>query len=872
MKHVRLLIYILFFSRAIFTWAGDDIGGLSFRAYEYSKDERTSFIIPSGNQDLKFGKYLSLSFDLKIRQKGEHFGYVFRMIINNNHSLNLVLINPVKEDPYLCFIKDQQYLGKVCSQEEMNIYKWNRVKIELEQEKDTLFIKSNGLLISKEVYLSRHSSVRVCFGANKLASYTTSDVAPVILKDVRIGFAHDRIKYEWPLEQAISDTLLQDESQRMTAYISNPEWNINEHMYWKHVRTMSFSSKTYPVPDEVRSACYFITKDRIVKYDLVRNAAVEYIFSPHIDVERITNQFLSIPSKEGGSQLVYYDFEKPDGENLSFFDFQTKNWSVPIRRNRKSSYTQHNRFFNEKDSSIVQMLGYGFHSYTRELNRISLSGEIVRGELSDIITPRYLSAIGKTDSVVYIYGGLGNDLGKQEFGVSHYRDLYKLNLKDYSLEKKWVIPENTYSEVVASTLIIDEMKGMHAKGLFFIPGRFSSALVLKDLNLENGEEEALGDTLPYTFLDVNSHADLIYLPSEKCYYAVTVHQTEGNNYEANIYSISSPVLPLQNMTIQKKSFALWKVFLACVCLIGLGAIGWRLRVVGKDKKRKTTFVSQQEVPQKEKVDFAVDDSAEEIQEGGLLYPTLETPVSNTIPGIYMLNGFQVINRDLKDITGKFTPIMRQLLSVIILYSHHNNKGISNIKLKELLWFDKSEESFSNNRSVNIRKIRLLLEEVGDTEISSANGYWYFFNKGHIYNDYMAANQLIAKMAPLNTVHKEDLDKLLSLASFGQLLPNMQFDWVDGFKADYSDSMIELLSKLRDSEQYIMNDALRIQISNCILRFDSLDEESVRIKCCALVALKRMGMAYATFDQFTKEYKQILNEDFKYSFDQFISGT
>ena len=108
----------------------------------------------------------------------------------------------------------------------------------------------------------------------------------------------------------------------------------------------------------------------------------------------------------------------------------------------------------------------------------------------------------------------------------------------------------------------------------------------------------------------------------------------------------------------------------------------------------------------------------------------------------------------------------------------------------MLWYDKSEESFSNNRSVNIRKIRLLLEEVGDTEISSANGYWYFLNKGHVYNDYTIANQLMQKMAPLDVVHKEDLEKLLSLASFGQLLPNMQFDWVDSFKADYSDSMIE----------------------------------------------------------------------------------
>lgn len=870
MKYLRLLFYILFFSKAMLTWAVDDIGGMSFRSYEYSKDERTSFIIPSGNQDLKLKKYFSLSFDLKIRQQGEHFGYVCRMIIDNKHSLNLVLVNPVKEDPYLCFIKDQQYLGKVHSQKDANIYKWNKLKIELKHEGDSLYIKNNGLLLYKEADVARSHSVRICFGANKLVSYNTSDVAPIILKDVNVSFAPDCVKHEWPLRQAVSDTLLQDKSQRLTAFISNPDWNIHKHMYWKHMKTLSFSSKTYPVKDELQSVCYFIAKDRIVRYNPVQNTTKEYVFSPDIDVDRITNQFLCVPLKAGGSQLAYYDFEKPDGENLSFFDFQTMSWSIPIRRNRQSSYTQHNRFFNEKDSSIVQMLGYGFHSYTRELNRISLSGEIVRGELPSAITPRYLSAIGKTDSVVYIYGGLGNDLGKQEFGVTHYKDLYKLNLGDYSLKKMWTMTENTHNEVVASTLVMDETNDMHAKGLFFTPSRFSSALVLKDLDLESGEEVVLGDTLPYTFLDVNSHADLLYLPSEKCYYAVTVHQIDGNSYEANIYSIASPVLPLQEVVVKEQSSAIWKIMLISVCLIILLLMARKIGVAKRQIKKKAVSTTKQEISLQDETVLVVEEKKEVVKEADSLTCTLETPVLNTTPGIYMLNGFQVINRDLKDITGKFTPIMRQLLSVIILYSNQNNKGISNLKLKELLWFDKSEESFSNNRSVNIRKIRLLLEEVGDTEISSANGYWYFFNKGPVYNDYTVANQLIAKMTPLNVVNKEDLEKLLNLASFGQLLPNMQFDWVDGFKANYSDSMIELLSKLRDSDQFVDNDALKIQISNCILRFDSLDEESVRIKCRALVALKRMGMAYAAFDQFTKEYKQILNEDFNCSFEQFIS--
>ena len=872
MKYIRLLFYILFISKTIVTWGGENIGGLSFHAYEYSKDERTSFIIPSGNQGVRFKDYLSVSFDLKIREKGEHFGYVCRMIVDNRNSLNLILVNPVNEEPYLCLIKDQQYLGKIHSSATIDIHEWNRIKIELEYKNDTLYVRNNGSLISKEkVAAPDNHSVKVCFGANKLASYTTSDVAPIILKDVQIGLEPGSIKYEWSLEQAVSDTLLQDKFRQMTAFISNPEWIINSHIYWKHRKTLSFSSKTFPVPCEDQSACYFIAKDRIVKYDLIRSTTKEYVFSPLIDVNRITNQFLFVPLKDKGSQLVYYDFEKPDGENLSFFNFQTKSWSIPIQRKRQSSYTQHNRFFNPKDSSIVQILGYGFHLYTRELNRISLSGEVIKGELPDAITPRYLSAIGKIDSLVYIYGGLGNDLGKQEYGVVHYKDLYKLNLNDYSLEKKWAIPENLCDEVAASTLIVDEIeKGEHAKGLFFSSGRFLSSLVLKDLNLENGQETVLGDTIPYTFLDVNSHADLIYLASEKCYYAVTVHQVEGNNYEANIYSIASPVLPIQNITVQESKGTWWKLLFICICVAGLGGIGWRLKNSRKHDKKEAISISQQDICEKEEGVVSDINSEKEIPENDHLYSSFEAPVLNTTPGIYMLNGFQVINRDLKDITGKFTPIMRQLLSVIILYSNQNNKGISNIKLKELLWYDKSEESFSNNRSVNIRKIRLLLEEVGDTEISSANGYWYFLNKGHVYNDYTIANQLMQKMAPLDVVHKEDLEKLLSLASFGQLLPNMQFDWVDSFKADYSDSMIDLLSRLRDSKQFVGNDNLRIQISNCILRFDSLDEESVRVKCRALVDLKRMGMAYTAFDQFTKEYKLILNEDFKYSFEQFIS--
>ena len=84
--------------------------------------------------------------------------------------------------------------------------------------------------------------------------------------------------------------------------------------------------------------------------------------------------------------------------------------------------------------------------------------------------------------------------------------------------------------------------------------------------------------------------------------------------------------------------------------------------------------------------------------------------------ILFLDGFQVWDKNGIDITKSFTPILKQLLILIILYSVNNKKGISNVTLRELLWFDKMDESAQNNRRVNIRKLKLLLEKLDGAEL------------------------------------------------------------------------------------------------------------------------------------------------------------
>ena len=50
--------------------------------------------------------------------------------------------------------------------------------------------------------------------------------------------------------------------------------------------------------------------------------------------------------------------------------------------------------------------------------------------------------------------------------------------------------------------------------------------------------------------------------------------------------------------------------------------------------------------------------------------------------IVFFGGFQIFDKKGNDITGKFSPLIKELFLILWLYTHKNNKGISSQKLKE----------------------------------------------------------------------------------------------------------------------------------------------------------------------------------------------
>jgi two-component SAPR family response regulator len=236
--------------------------------------------------------------------------------------------------------------------------------------------------------------------------------------------------------------------------------------------------------------------------------------------------------------------------------------------------------------------------------------------------------------------------------------------------------------------------------------------------------------------------------------------------------------------------------------------------------------------------------------------------------ISLLGGFNVMNKDGDNITANFTPILKSLLLLILLYSQVNEKGIKDNKIDNLLWGDKDSKAARNNRNVSLTRLKLLLENIGSISLLNNNGFWRIDFGKDVFCDYNRAFRYI-KHYKTGDIDKSDLAKLLELLMLGQLLPYTQSDWIDKFKSDYSNDAIDILYNLFQSVDKINDERLTLQISDTIFLFDSLNEEALGIKCSILYNSGKKGLAKNAYDIFVKEYKSMLGEDYKYSLPQVL---
>lgn len=108
-----------------------------------------------------------------------------------------------------------------------------------------------------------------------------------------------------------------------------------------------------------------------------------------------------------------------------------------------------------------------------------------------------------------LFGGTGNSSGDQSIGKIYYYDLYKINLKDSTVQKVRDFSYDGAQIVPVRNLLLSD-DGASFYTLCYPMQEASSHLQLYKFSLQNDSYEVLGNSIPMESKAILSNANLYY--------------------------------------------------------------------------------------------------------------------------------------------------------------------------------------------------------------------------------------------------------------------------------------------------------------------------------------------------------------------------
>ncbi len=809
--------------------------GLTFSSHDVNQDVRTSLDLAPG-KPLSFPRGFSLEFDIKFNLFVQTYGYVCRVI---SEDVSLDVISNINGRKLNCVLIDGDHaLANVNFQIQppQDVDDWSKVKLEFLRDTTRCFI--NDSLASIPYALPSLRQVRVVFGKD----YST-DVPPITIKDVVLRDVDGDTCYHWRLDR-YADGKVYDEVAHRAALVENGNWEIDRYIKWRKEYSIPVAERYAQLAlDSVGDRLFIATTDSMFYFD----------FASH-RLRRVKTQGGSPFAAGATSQMIYdakrdrlisYDLLYPD---FIFYDFEKEAWSGERQDQRFAPAHHHNRFIDEERDCLVTFGGYGYQFYKAWLTVHPLEGgDWVMNNLVDSISPRYLSALGYLgEGRFLILGGYGSISGRQEEYPKNFNDLYELDSREGTCRKLFDLDFPKKPAAFASSMVLD---GGKLYALSYNNNRFHTHLNLCEIRLSDASVSLIADSIPYNFYDMESCCNLFLDRKKSLLYAIVLQKQDAAGYSVDIYSLAYPPLQVSDV-VQASGFPLgfraWAGIVAAVLLAGSGIV-WLL---WRKKKRR----------------HPADAPSSPAQSAGSVPPVeLKSPVST----IKLLGGFQVFDKEGHDITDSFTSVVKQLFLFILLNTIRDGKKVTSDKLDETFWMGMSKSQASNNRSVNIRKLRLLLEKVGNVLVVNRKSYWFIEIGEGVRCDYREIMLLLQKEKEEKRMDLGLLDAILDIAQGGMLLPNVTNEWVDDYKSSYSNLLIEILQRSMSLPEVEADLNLQVRIANAILLHDNLDEEAVQVKCKALFRLGQKGSSKLCYDKFVQDYRRILGSDPKLAYDELI---
>jgi len=252
-------------------------------------------------------------------------------------------------------------------------------------------------------------------------------------------------------------------------------------------------------------------------------------------------------------------------------------------------------------------------------------------------------------------------------------------------------------------------------------------------------------------------------------------------------------------------------------------------------------------------------SAEKIRK--IEQAVIQKPVSNYIQ---LFGDFKVLDKEGSDITGLFTPKIKQLFLIILLYSKRNKKGISTQELTDILWKGHSSQSAKNSRGVTIRKLRLILESIDSVQIHFHIDRWSMAFDGPVYCDYLLCLSLLER----EKIHDTDFNlNFYHIIQEGELFKGELYDWLDDFKGFIGNNIVDILLKFVGELSFDIDHQLILKLCERVLETDPVNEQALAWKLKVLIKQNNFNLAKFTFERFCLLYEEMYGEKFKGKFEE-----
>lgn len=830
--------------------------GLSLKSHSVPGIERTTLYLDD-NQPFSIKNDFIISFQMYVRANEHDFGTILHLHTNTNQFIRFSFVAG-EERHFPALVLNE---GIININSPIEREKWLDVSLHLRLKDNVIEIDYDNKKISAMAPLQGVKSVTALFGQMK--EYL-SDVAPIDLRNVTITQDGKQIR-EWKLWKH-NDTVCYDEIEGAVARAIHPVWLIDNHIEWKLVHQAKIPGKL-DVAFNAREALFYLVRSQSIdvldengtlqKEIAIRGGYPAVEFPNHLLYDTLSNKLVSYYPKKGIT---------------SRFSFDTERWSNEIRNTEEASNYNHARTFNPADSSFYFFGGYGFYQYRNDLYRMKYStNQIEQVEYERPLYPRYSAAMAIVGDELYIFGGRGNKYGKQELSSHYYWGLCAINLKNKQSRIVW--QKNQPQEegtIMASTMYFEPSDSS------FYAVSTNKGGVLWKISMKDSVYSEVSKPIYNESTYQDSDFSLYTSPSHGKLFLVLDKILSNHTHELAIYSINMPLVnevDIRQSTAGESINNRWYLYAIGILLLLVlaGFVLYRFKYNGKNKKAPATkkgtektvattgkVQSQSDVPESKTIP-----KKEWMQESETIFTETVNYYDRSRASISLLGCFNVRDKDGNDITSNFTPRLKHLLILLILYTEKNAQGILASKTTEILWPEKEETAARNNRNVNLRKLRVLLESIGDMEVMIENNFLRIKWGTGVFCDY---HTLITCTKQFEQEKSEELlNRILEILLYGPLLPNTILDWLDDFKDDYSSYSIDLLKNLLDIEISRNHQDMIIRLADIMFLHDPLNEEALAAKCSVLVTQGKKGIARNLYDRFCKEYHDSMGETYKVPF-------